>query len=219
MARTAARSQPRTPARRAPVVPESIVEEAIKLFGERSYPVVGMRDLSKAVGIQSGSLYAHIESKEALLLTIVEQGITAYLEAITTSASADFPADVRLRLAVRAHMRVLAENTERTKVTFNQWHYLGEENRAHVRSLRQQYEDLFVAILQDGIRDGLFRPVPHLKATLLTMIGGLTFAAEWYSSAKSDSPDQLADAICDALLHGLLAKAGPNGTRNGAAAQ
>ena len=208
MARTA-RSQP---ARRAAVVPESIVEAAIKLFGERSYPVVGMRDLSKAVGIQSGSLYAHIESKEALLLTIVEQGITAYIDAITTAASPDFPADVRLRLAVRAHMRVLAENTERTKVTFGQWHYLNEENRAHVRALRQQYEDLFMAIAQDGIRDGTFREVPHLKATLLLMIGGLNFAAEWYSSSKPDSPEQLADAICDTLLHGLLTKAGPNGT-------
>ncbi|MGQ0631292.1 MAG: TetR/AcrR family transcriptional regulator [Sporichthyaceae bacterium] len=186
-----------------PMVPEVIVREAIRLFGEKSYPVVGMRDLSKAVGIQPGSLYAHISSKEALLMLIVEQGITNYIDEITTAIATDEGADVRLRHAIRAHMRVLAGTVEQTKVTFAQWHYLGEENQDRVVLLRQKYEDLFLTVAQDGIRDGEIRPVPHLKATLLSMIGGLTFASEWYSPSKSDTPEALADAIADTLLYGL----------------
>ena len=191
-----------------PLVPDVIVREAIRLFGEKSYPVVGMRDLSKAVGVQPGSLYAHISSKEALLMLIVEQGITNYIEAISEAVATDEPADVRLREAIRAHMRVLAGTVEQTKVTFGQWHYLGPENKAHVVTLRQQYEDLFLSIAQEGISSGTLRPVPHLKATLLGIIGGLNFAAEWYSPTKSDTPEGLADAITDVLLNGLVS---PNG--------
>lgn len=192
---------------RRPVVPDVIVEEAIHLFAEHGYPVVGMRDLSKAVGIQSGSLYSHIDSKETVLLLIVEQGITRYIDALSAAATPDLPPDIRLRLAIRAHMSVVATSPEQTKVTFQQWHYLGPDNRARVVELRQRYEDIFLNIAQDGIRDGVFRKVPHIKATLLTLIGGLTFAAEWYSSSKSDSPEQMADAIADALLNGLMTPA------------
>lgn len=190
--------------RTRPVLPDVIVREAIRLFGEKSYPVVGMRDLSKAVGVQPGSLYAHISSKEALLMLIVEQGITNYIEAISEAIAIDAPADVRLRAAIRAHMRVLAGTIEQTKVTFGQWHYLGPENKAHVVTLRQQYEDLFLSVAQEGISSGTLRPVPHLKATLLGIIGGLNFAAEWYSPTKSDTPEGLADAITDVLLNGLV---------------
>ncbi|WP_019874069.1 TetR/AcrR family transcriptional regulator [Sporichthya polymorpha] len=186
-----------------PAVPEAIVREAIRLFGEHSYPVVGMRDLSKAVGLQPGSLYAHIRSKEELLLAIVEEGITNYIDAISEAIDTDEPADIKLRAAIRAHMRVLAETVEQTKVTFNQWRYLGPDGQARALALRQEYEDLFLGVAQQGIKDGVLRPVPHLKAALLSIIGGLNFAAEWYNPAKPETPEGLADAVADLLLEGL----------------
>lgn len=194
--------------RTRPVLPDVIVREAIRLFGEKSYPVVGMRDLSKAVGVQPGSLYAHISSKEALLMLIVEQGITNYIEAISAAVATDEPADIRLREAIRAHMRVLAGTIEQTKVTFGQWHYLGPENKAQVMVLRQQYEDLFHTVAQEGVRSGVLRQVPHMKAALLGIIGGLNFAAEWYDPSKSDTPEGIADAIAGVLLNGLLTTPG-----------
>ncbi|HEY2834077.1 MAG TPA: TetR/AcrR family transcriptional regulator [Sporichthyaceae bacterium] len=186
------------------VVPEAIVRESIRLFAEHSYPVVGMRDLSKAVGLQPGSLYAHISSKEDLLMLIVEEGITNYIDAISAAIDTDEPADVRLRAAIHAHMRVLADTLEQTKVTFNQWRYLGPENRERVVGLRHQYEDLFFSVTAQGIKNGELRPLPHLKASLLSVIGGLNFAAEWYSPDKPETPESLGDAIADLLLEGIV---------------
>lgn len=199
-------AQPGETARGRPPLPEVIVREAIRLFGEKSYPVVGMRDLSKAVGVQPGSLYAHISSKEALLMLIVEQGITRYNEAVTAARDSVSGADLQLREMIRAHMRVLAGSIEQSRITFSQWHYLGPENRATVIAMRQQYEDAFVLTAQEGIRAGVIRPVPHLKATLLGVIGGLSVAADWYDPAKPETPEGIADAISDVLLHGLVAR-------------
>jgi AcrR family transcriptional regulator len=182
---------------------EQLQREAIRLFGEKSYHVIGVRDIGEAVGILPGSVYAHIKSKEDLLLGIVETGIRNYLDAIEPVATTDEPADVRLRNAIRAHMRVLAGSLEQTKVTFQQWQYLGAANRKKVLKLRQDYENLFMQIVQDGISDGTFRQLPHLKAALLTMIGGLSTATDWYSPAKSDAPEEIADAIADFFLGGF----------------
>ena len=94
---------------------ERIKQEAIRLFGERGYPVIGMRDLSEAVGILPGSLYSHISSKEHLLLAIVETGITAFIDAIRPVVDEDLTAEEKLREALRAHMRVLAGQVEQTR--------------------------------------------------------------------------------------------------------
>jgi AcrR family transcriptional regulator len=182
---------------------ELIHREAIRLFGEKGYPVVGMRDLSEAVGILPGSLYTHIRSKEELLLEIVTVGIGNYVSAIAPIATAEAPAAERLRDSIKAHLHVLARTLEQTRVTFDQWVYLSPKNRERVVRLRQEYEDLFIRILQDGIKEGTFRPVPHRKVVVLSIIGALNSATEWYSPTGTSTADEIADALADHALNGV----------------
>lgn len=192
--------------RSVPVTLEVIQREAVRLFGEKGYPMTGMRDLSERVGILPGSLYAHISSKEDLLLRIVESGVRNYSEAIAPHATAAGAADERLRSAVHAHMTVLAATREQTRVTFQQWRYLGEENRAVVIQWRQEFEDLFSRILTDGIASGLFSPTPHPRIVVLGIIGALNMATDWYSPEGPLSPADIADALADSFLHGLTTR-------------
>jgi AcrR family transcriptional regulator len=198
-------SVPRARGGAAPVSAEVIRREAIRLFGERTYPVIGMRDLSEAVGILPGSLYAHITSKEALLMSIVEEGIGNYLNAIAPAAAGVGSADERLRAALRAHMTVLSRTREQTRVTFEQWGYLGADNRQRVLALRQEYLEVFMLILKDGMDEGLFRQLAHPRIAILSIIGSLNSATEWFVPDGPDSPDDIADALADNALHGLLA--------------
>jgi TetR/AcrR family transcriptional regulator, cholesterol catabolism regulator len=186
-----------------PVSAELIEREAVRLFGERSYPVVGMRDIGDAVGILPGSLYVHISSKEEVLLRIVERGIENYLEEIEPIAASDDPPAVRIRLAIRAHMRVLASTLEQTRVAFNQWTYLSEANRKQVVELRERYERAFTTMVRDGVAAGDFRPVGSVRITVLATIGMLNAAAQWYSPGGPMPPEEIGDALADHTLFGL----------------
>lgn len=196
----------RTREARATTVPVSaglIEQEAIRLFGERSYPVVGMRDIGEAVGILPGSLYVHISSKEQLLLKIVSQGIGHYLEALEPWVEADDPADERLREVIKAHMRVLANTHEQTLVTFQQWRYLSESNREHVMELRLRYEGVFRRVVEDGIREGSFREPASTRVAVLGIIGMLTAATNWFRADGPMTPDQVGDTLADQVLDGF----------------
>ena len=46
---------------------EEIIVTAAKLFKEKGFSAVTMRDIAKSVGIKAASLYNHINSKEELL--------------------------------------------------------------------------------------------------------------------------------------------------------
>jgi AcrR family transcriptional regulator len=181
-----------------------IYEVATRLFGDQSYPATSMRDISQAVGILPGSLYSHISGKEALLLEIVESGITKYLEAIAPIADGSEPADVRLRAAIRAHVGVVAENIEQTLVTFHQWKYLEEGNRQRVIAMRNSYQQMFTRIVKDGIKSGVLNR--NLDATLcvLAILGMLNWVPEWFSPSGSRTAEQVADGLANVVLSGLM---------------
>ena len=54
----------------------------MRLFGKQGYSGTSVRDLATEVGVLPGSLYAHIQSKEALLVEIVADGIHRFITAV-----------------------------------------------------------------------------------------------------------------------------------------
>jgi len=59
---------------------ERIMLAAVRLFAEKGYAAVSVRDIADAVHIKAASLYNHFESKEALFVEIVQTVKTVYLE-------------------------------------------------------------------------------------------------------------------------------------------
>lgn len=186
-----------------PVSAERIEQAAVRLFGEKTYPVVGMRDISEAVGILPGSLYVHIRRKEDILLRIVERGIQNYLDVIAAAIEAGVSAPDRLRRAIVAYMRVLADTLPQTRVAFHQWTYLSPPGQQRVIELRRQYENLFSAIVADGIAREEFRPVQNRRIAVLAIIGMLNSATEWFSPDGDLSAEDVGQLLADSALAGL----------------
>lgn len=188
-----------------PVSADQIEQEAIRLFAEKTYPVIGMRDIGDAVGLLPGSLYVHISGKEELLLRIVEKGIQNYLDAIEPAVDAPGTATERLRGAFEAHFAVMSATREQTRVAFHQWTYLSPEKQGRVIAMRQRYEDLFVGIVRDGVRSGEFRKVRSARVTVLALIGMLNNATEWFQPDGRMSTAQVAAEVADVALAGIQA--------------
>jgi AcrR family transcriptional regulator len=186
-----------------PVSLEQISREAIRLFSERTYPSVGMRDISDAVGLLPGSLYAHIGSKEDLLMLIVERGITHYLEALGPVAEAEGTATQRLREVILAYLRTLDATLEQTRVAVFQWRYLGEENKARAVKLRESFEQIFADIVTDGVEAKEFRVTRHPRLVTFGIIGLLNSVMHWYTPGDALGADEIAEELADMVLSGL----------------
>ena len=183
---------------------ETILDAATQLFGATGYTGTTMREIATAVGVLPGSLYAHIDNKESLLLEIVESGIDRFLAAVGPVAETTDRADKRMREAIRAHVRVVAENPERTLVVFHQWRFLSGRNRSRVVKKRSQYENLFSTIFADGIESSVFSDQLDARIAVLTVLGALNWTAEWFSPGGPAGADEVGDRLADALLSGLL---------------
>src|ERR1700759_1381531 len=85
---------------------EELTQIAARLFAERGYQGTSLADLASALGVQKPSLYHHIASKEDLLWEVAQDGAAAFHAALAGLPSA--PAPERIRLALRAHLAVVA---------------------------------------------------------------------------------------------------------------
>src|SRR4051812_49716758 len=86
---------------------EELTRIAARLFAEKGYQGTSLADLADAVGVQKPSLYHHIAAKEDLLWEVASDGARAFHAALD-AVPADAPAAERIRLALRAHLAVVA---------------------------------------------------------------------------------------------------------------
>ena len=77
-----------------------LTREAARLFAEKGYHGTSIGDLAKAMGVQKGSLYAHIASKQDLLYETMREGADAFHGALDAIPD-ELPATEKIRLALR----------------------------------------------------------------------------------------------------------------------
>jgi AcrR family transcriptional regulator len=177
-----------------------LTRQAARLFAEKGYHGTSIGDLAEAMGVQKGSLYAHIESKADLLWEVARDGAAAFHGALDAVPD-ELPAPEKIRLALRAHLRVIAEQLEVATVFIREWRYLEGARREKFLGERRRYEERFRALFREGRELGSLRSdLDDATATLLALS-----AANWaYTWLKPGvDTDALADRFYDFLLDGM----------------
>ena len=176
---------------------------ALRLFKEKGYDATSMRDIAAEVGINKGSLYSHIRSKEDLLIPVFERAMGVLQDQIEDIASdvSLGPTD-RLKRALHAHVTAVADNLDVLTVYLSEWRQLAAESLTTVRGQRERYAALFLQILQDGVDSGEFRPM-DTRIVMLGMIGMCNYLFRWYRPDGRLSPEEVADELIEMVMQGV----------------
>jgi AcrR family transcriptional regulator len=177
-----------------------LIRQAARLFAEKGYHGTSTGDLAQAMGVQKGSLYAHITSKADLLWEVARDGAVAFHAALDEIPD-ELPAAEKVRLALRAHLRVVARQLDVATVFIREWRYLEGERRDEFLAERRRYEERFHAFFREGRELGELRTdLDDATATLLALS-----AANWaYTWIRPDTDtDELADRFHALVLDGI----------------
>jgi TetR/AcrR family transcriptional regulator, cholesterol catabolism regulator len=177
-----------------------LTRQAARLFAEKGYHGTSIGDLADAMGVQKGSLYAHIDSKADLLWEVAREGAAAFHAALDAIPDA-LPPTEKIRLALRAHLRVVAEQLDVATVFVREWRYLEGARREEFVADRRRYEERFRSLFREGRELGALRAdLDDAHATLLALS-----AANWaYTWLRPETDtDALADSFFSLLLEGV----------------
>lgn len=180
-----------------------MVQVAARLFSERGYHGTSIQHLATALGLQKGSLYSHIGSKEELLFDVVTDGADRFLERGEQVLEMKAFAAVKLRRLLVAHVETAIEHLDAATVFLNEWRYLSEDKRSIVQMKRDRYENIVRKIIDEGIASGEFRDDANVRfaARLVLSAGNWTYA--WFKPGGELGPAEIGERFADLLIRGL----------------
>lgn len=184
-----------------------ILHVAGHLFSQRGYHATSIRDLARALNLQGGSLYAHIASKEELLLEVVRQAAQKFQEVLESLEGG--PVE-KLKALVRGHLRVIAEELPRATVFFHEWKHLSPPYLEEAKALRRRYEEGVQRVVEEGVRAGAFR-VEDVRLATLFLLSALNWTYQWYRPDGPLSLEELSEAYAGMLLRALGVEGGQDG--------
>jgi AcrR family transcriptional regulator len=183
-----------------------LTRQAARLFAERGFHGTSMGDIAEALGVQKGSLYSLTGSKQQLLFETMRAGAEAFhaeLDAIPD----DLPAVDRVRLALRGHLRVVAEQIDVATVFTREWRYLEGDEREGILAERRRYEERFRTLFREGVEAGELRPDLDAGAAALLVLSAANWAYTWLR--PDGDTDELADRFTAILVDGVRGYATP----------
>lgn len=167
-----------------------IRQAALRLFAERGYAAVSMRQIAGEVGLQAGALYNYTADKQSLLLELMESHMGDLLDARARETETEPLA--ALEGFVRFHIRFHIARPEEVFIAYMELRSLDAENFAKIEALRRTYEDELEGILRRGAQAGVFE-VEDAKVATLAVIAMLTGVNTWYRSGGRLSLEEVED--------------------------
>jgi TetR/AcrR family transcriptional regulator, cholesterol catabolism regulator len=113
----------------------------------------------------------------------------------------DLKVTERIRLALRAHLRVVAEQLDVATVFVREWRYLEGERAAEFLAERRRYEERFRALFREGRELGALRTDLDDHAAVLLVLSAANWAYTWLP--PDADTDDLADRFLAILLDGV----------------
>ncbi|HWJ13193.1 MAG TPA: TetR/AcrR family transcriptional regulator [Gemmatimonadaceae bacterium] len=182
---------------------DPVLEIAGRLFRKNGFDATTVRQIADAAGLLPGSLHYRYSTKEEMLLALVERGIAHATEAVRLAVADATDPFERMRLALRAHLRLLIRDDVAIYVTLYEGRSLSGDSRAHMVRLRDRYDALWDGILHAAAGTGRLRRDIDLSLVRLLLLGAANWTAQWFSPSGSYSCDEVADAYADLLWRGL----------------
>ena len=179
---------------------QELTRQAARLFAEKGYHGTSLGDLADAMGVRKPSLYAHVEGKQELLYETMREGAAAF-HGVLDGVPDDPPAAEKIRLALRGHLRVVAEQLDVATVFVREWRYLEGDRRAEIVRERRRYEERLRALFREGRELGELRTDLDDASAALLMLSAANWAYTWLQPGRDT--DELADRFHALLIDGM----------------
>jgi AcrR family transcriptional regulator len=182
---------------------QEILEAAAQIFSEKGYHAASMQDIANIVNLQKASLYHHISGKQEILFELLDQALDVLIQRIEGVLTLQKTSEEKLRLAMRVYIKTLVDQRDLSAVLLFEHRSLNESYRSRHLPKRDEFEQLWRRMIEDGILEKSFNfPDPALAARAL--LGLMNWTISWYKVEGLLSGEDIADLYADLILFGLL---------------
>ena len=178
-------------------IPEQILAQAARLFVQRGYDGISMREIAEACLLSKAGIYYHFKDKEVLFLALLDANLEHLHQLWLRSAGAGDTGRARISRFARSLFEQMSPDQRAVIRLANQ--EMGKLSPQRREAFSQRYQALFLqpltAEFQAGIAAGEFRAAqPHLLTWVL-----LGMLYPFLSPSAETRPETRLEAVDAAL--------------------
>lgn len=169
-----------------------LLDCSARLFRQKGYERTTVRDIAAAVGIQSGSIFHHFPTKEAILQAVMSEALVYFTEQLRDAIEAQEGAEQKLLACIRSELEfTVADDTSAVmSVLITEWRCLSAAHQKDILEYRAGYEQLWMHVLSDANSSGVIEGDEFILRRMLA--GGIHWTTTWFQPDGKMSIDELA---------------------------
>lgn len=170
-----------------------IFQQVVNVLAKKGFYETSMREIAETAGLGKSTLYDYFKTKDDLLVYFFEDRWDSLVEEARQIAVQTSQADVRLRLVIEKYIESLQANRSLFLKLSIESQRLKMESQKQIQEKRHAYQDLIRALIDEGIREGIFRKVDSLLAArlLLSAVSPVIFGSRLIGSPQDMLKDTL----------------------------
>ena len=180
-----------------------IINIAAKLFKEKGYSAVTMRDIAQALDIKAASLYNHISSKQEILVLIIIKIAEEFCFTIDKILTTDYSTIKKIEKVIELHIDITIRNSDALACLNNDWMHLTDDDLVYFVKMREDYEQSFRTIIKSGIANGDIKNL-NVEVIVFSILSTLRTLYLWYGIKIIDKPSVLKSSMIQVLLNGII---------------
>ncbi len=176
----------------------NILNTTLRLSIEMGFQSMTLRDLSRESKLSMGALYNYFMSKDELFKIIHLNGMHLITNILIKQIEGETDPDLRLRKAVMIHVYLSEMMPQWFYFLYMETKNLKKEDRKIPMESELYTEKIFIDILKDGIKSGIYLSKdPLLTASMIKAMLQDWYLKRWKYTKRKVTADQYASFIIE----------------------
>jgi len=182
---------------------QKIMTAAAQVFAAKGFHQARMEEIAQAADMGKSTVYEYFSSKQDLFAQMFQNGCQMYQETLTAALRPEMGVRDQLVALVQLHLRFILQHQNIGRMMMQDKCQLDGTMHQQLIALRQFKAERISTILQEGIRQGIFREM-NCDLTARLLIGAVNdLAVPPPVSGLMKNPDHLAGEIVDLFIAGI----------------
>lgn len=190
----------------------AILETAARVICLKGYEGTSMQEIAQACDLTKAGLYHHIQSKENLLLAIMDYGMDLFEEQVLSQVSSIPDPVLRLKACMARNIKLVTRGwSKEITIILHEHATLHGPAAAQINVRKKRYVRFLEGSFQEAVDKGLIRPVnPQVAA--FSFLGMVLWIYKWFKQDGKLTDEEVAEGMVDLLFTGLEPQRSPTPT-------
>jgi AcrR family transcriptional regulator len=181
-----------------------ILQAAARVFRKKGFHAARIQDVADELGMQKGSLYHYISTKQDLLKGLVEGAMQRLIAALHGICDTGHPAGQKLAMAIEAHLRLTQEDRDIWGILQREdLDLLNRGSQSDLRAVIKEYESTWDRLVTAGVESGEFDPSLDGRVVVQAILGMCNATGVWFRPDGRLPIQEVARIFSEIVLRGV----------------